>query len=45
MLANVFLGIVIGVALCAYKPWIALKLRSLLKWDKNDKKKKDDKDE
>ena len=42
---EIFLGIIIGIAFCAYMPKVPLKLRSLLGWDKKDKKSKGDKEE
>ena len=40
---ELFLGIIIGIAFCAYMPKVPQKLRSLLGWDKKDKKGKSDK--
>ena len=40
---TLFLGIVIGIAFCAWFPVVPLKLRSLLGWDKKDKDKDKDK--
>ena len=39
---DVFLGIIIGIIFCAYMPNIPLKIRSLMGWDKKDKKSKKD---
>lgn len=41
---SIILGIIIGIAFCAYLPSVPQKLRSLLGWDKKDKE-KDDKTE
>ena len=37
---SLFIGIVVGIAFCAWFPKLPLKLRSLLGWDKKDKKEK-----
>ena len=43
-MTSVILGIIIGIAFSAFMPSVPNALRHLLKWDKNDKNKKEDDD-